>query len=266
MTEFALTKTCSKCGADKPVDQFNRRKSSKDGLAGQCKLCKKEYQKSYYSENKATLNERSRKNYADNRDRYLAQNRIRYAENRDKYRASSQRWMEENREKMLDYYKDRSDETRRRVAELKQDPCLDCGKEYPSEVMEFDHVRGEKRFRVGAMRLHKWERVLEEIGKCELVCCGCHRIRSHFRRKDPKTPRLLKFRRWINEKKNRPCTDCGEIWAPEAMDFDHVRGEKVSEITNMWSWSRKRVESELEKCEIVCANCHRVRTVERMDT
>lgn len=47
------------------------------------------------------------------------------------------------------------------------------------------------------------------------------------------------------------------------MDFDHVRGAKVSGIANMWSWHPDRVRTELAKCELVCANCHRIRTVRR---
>jgi hypothetical protein len=57
------------------------------------------------------------------------------------------------------------------------------------------------------------------------------------------------------------CIDCGYAEHPEALDFDHVRGVKRHEI----SQSRNATElfNELEKCEVVCANCHRVRTRSR---
>jgi lysyl-tRNA synthetase class I len=45
------------------------------------------------------------------------------------------------------------------------------------------------------------------------------------------------------------------------MDFDHVRGRKqanVAELIN--TLSKKRLDEEIAKCEIVCSNCHRVRT------
>ena len=48
------------------------------------------------------------------------------------------------------------------------------------------------------------------------------------------------------------------------MDFDHVRGEKVANVSSIWS--RKSWEAVLEevaKCEVVCANCHRLRTWSR---
>lgn len=60
------------------------------------------------------------------------------------------------------------------------------------------------------------------------------------------------------------CRDCHRGFPPEAMDFDHVRGTKVAGITQMWSWGRARVLAEIAKCELICANCHRERTVFRM--
>lgn len=63
---------------------------------------------------------------------------------------------------------------------------------------------------------------------------------------------------------NASCTDCGEA-DPVVLEFDHVRGEKVESISNL---IRKRkielLEAEFEKCDIVCANCHKRRTAERI--
>ena len=44
---FFLTKTCSKCGETKKIDEFSKRKVSKDGHRGQCKTCVSEYQREY---------------------------------------------------------------------------------------------------------------------------------------------------------------------------------------------------------------------------
>lgn len=69
-----------------------------------------------------------------------------------------------------------------RLDNLKQEPCFDCGLKYPPYVMDFDHVRGEKKFNVGHIRYHSLEKLLEEISKCELVCSNCHRERTHQRK------------------------------------------------------------------------------------
>ena len=59
-----------------------------------------------------------------------------------------------------------------------------------------------------------------------------------------------------------PCADCGREFPPHVMDFDH-RG---SDDKSFWllqragSVSHARLTAELEKCDIVCANCHRART------
>jgi hypothetical protein len=70
------------------------------------------------------------------------------------------------------------------VNELKDNPCTDCGFSYPVECMQFDHVRGRKRFEIGDRAGHyRWATVLKEIIKCDLVCANCHCIRTKERRK-----------------------------------------------------------------------------------
>jgi hypothetical protein len=69
----------------------------------------------------------------------------------------------------------------------------------------------------------------------------------------------------INALKSKPCTDCGGIFPPYVMDFDHIGDDKVNNVGTMVSHghSRERVMAEIAKCELVCANCHRIRTYTR---
>lgn len=61
----------------------------------------------------------------------------------------------------------------------------------------------------------------------------------------------------------RPCVDCG-VTDIRVLEFDHVRGEKYENISRMiQSSSWKAIEAEIAKCEVRCANCHRIKTVER---
>ena len=61
---------------------------------------------------------------------------------------------------------------------LSTHPCVDCGEEDPT-VLEFDHVRGEKRFCVSRAVSHgTWEVLLEEIDKCDVRCANCHRRKT----------------------------------------------------------------------------------------
>ena len=62
------------------------------------------------------------------------------------------------------------------------------------------------------------------------------------------------------EAKRAPCADCGRRYPVYVMDFDHVRGVKRGNVAEMRAESSKRVREEMAKCDVVCANCHRVRT------
>src|SRR5581483_3505785 len=59
----------------------------------------------------------------------------------------------------------------------------------------------------------------------------------------------------------KSCVDCGEADAL-VLEFDHVSGKKLGNISEMVSMGTPwvRIENELAKCEIRCANCHRRKT------
>lgn len=72
------------------------------------------------------------------------------------------------------------------------------------------------------------------------------------------------FRDRLNSlKSERPCYDCGGTFPPEAMDFDHVRGEKAFGVSVGAGKGWDEVRKEIDKCDLVCACCHRVRTQKR---
>lgn len=79
-----------------------------------------------------------------------------------------------------------------------------------------------------------------------------------------KKARKIKLSLFINKLKSNPCTDCGNTFPPICMDFDHLRdksfniGEVYARLT-----SEKTILEEIAKCELVCANCHRIRTQNR---
>jgi len=55
--------------------------------------------------------------------------------------------------------------------------------------------------------------------------------------------------------------DCKISYPYYMMDFDHVRGTKHSNVAELINTlSKKRLDEEIAKCEIVCSNCHRART------
>lgn len=76
--------------------------------------------------------------------------------------------------------------------------------------------------------------------------------------------RAHKFKKsFVDKIKSKPCADCGKIYPPIVMDFDHrIDSEKIREIARMitGNWSLENIQREMAKCDIVCANCHRIRT------
>lgn len=61
------------------------------------------------------------------------------------------------------------------------------------------------------------------------------------------------------------CVDCGYKDHPEALDFDHlpefIKSANISNLIHRGPWSA--IEAEISKCEVRCANCHRVMTARR---
>jgi 5-methylcytosine-specific restriction endonuclease McrA len=69
----------------------------------------------------------------------------------------------------------------------------------------------------------------------------------------------LKNRRdaWFADKK---CVDCGST---ERLEIDHVNpAEKVA--NSVWSWTKKKRDVELAKCEVRCYKCHKKRTAQQL--
>ena len=66
-------------------------------------------------------------------------------------------------------------------------------------------------------------------------------------------------------KEGAPCSDCGGSFHFSQMEFDHLRDKDaaVSRLANAPATLRRLAE-EIDKCELVCANCHRLRTWERL--
>jgi len=65
-------------------------------------------------------------------------------------------------------------------------------------------------------------------------------------------------------KEDSGCVDCNTKYPFYVLDFDHSRGNKVSNIGQMLDYfTIEDILKEVAKCDIVCSNCHRVRTYTR---
>lgn len=67
-------------------------------------------------------------------------------------------------------------------------------------------------------------------------------------------------REYIQKLKSVPCMDCKNSFNPVAMDFDHREGsDKKMNVSMLCNYSWDRLLKEIEKCDIICSNCHRIR-------
>jgi hypothetical protein len=71
-------------------------------------------------------------------------------------------------------------------------------------------------------------------------------------------------RRLVAMLKQVPCKDCGQRFLPCAMDFDHHSGDKKFSVSQgISNHTIEELIDEINKCDVVCSNCHRIRTIER---
>lgn len=77
-------------------------------------------------------------------------------------------------------------------------------------------------------------------------------------------PQILQF--VVDYLKTHPCVDCPEK-DPIVLEFDHVRGIKLDNISSMIrnGNSQQAIEVEIAKCEVRCANCHRRKTAKQFN-
>jgi Zn finger protein HypA/HybF involved in hydrogenase expression len=105
-------------------------------------------------------------------------------------------------------------------------------------------------------------------------CCQAEANKVHYQNNKQSYLDRAKARnsRLIEENQRRlyiylsqhPCVDCGQTDV-RVLEFDHVRGKKMESIARLVrlgiSWAT--IEDEIAKCEVRCANCHRIKTNER---
>lgn len=115
-------------------------------------------------------------------------------------------------------------------------------------------------------------------GKRSSYCIECQReySRNHHaatkgtehnvtRRRTNRVARRDRNLQIIRSAKDVPCTDCDTRFPYYVMDFDHLDPtDKLADIgREARQWSAAKLQAEIDKCEVVCSNCHRIRTFNR---
>ncbi|MCX6751885.1 MAG: hypothetical protein NTZ87_00035 [Candidatus Nomurabacteria bacterium] len=133
-------KKCSKCRKEKLISEFNFKIKSLGLRHGQCRDCTRLSVKNHYNRNREYYLEKTQKRNTKLRLRLLG---------------------------YLEQY-------------LLKNPCIDCG-ESDITVLEFDHTGKVPKFKAVSYLIryrYTFEKIKEEIGKCEVRCANCHRRKT----------------------------------------------------------------------------------------
>lgn len=127
-------------------------------------------------------------------------------------------------------------------------------REYPEKKREYDRQR--KRL------LREADREAYNETQREYYADNSDRIKEQVtaRRKAHRA----RVRKYLAEVKSVPCADCQIAYPSQCMDFDHLSDKRfnVSEAAS-GNYSLETIKAEIVKCEVVCSNCHRIRTHKR---
>ncbi len=133
--------------------------------------------------------------------------------------------------------------------------CTHC-----EEALPLGEFQPDIRYRGGYR--HQCDECREAVDHQRRASWGDEQVAAHRTRG---ADAGLKHRKRLQELKMvMGCVDCGYAGHPEALDFDHIpeRGPKLFGLGAVrMAWATVLVE--IAKCDVVCANCHRIRTAER---
>lgn len=138
-------------------------------------------------------------------------------------------------------------------AKCRCDLCSDAQRDYMKAMwLKHGHKQNAKRRKNAPLGRPK------KCGHKEI--CRCQYLRhlpyivANYRSK----------RKLIIDLKDKPCMDCGKTYPHPCMDFDHRPGTtKVKDLSQMTGYHEDTIRKEAAKCDVVCSNCHRVRTYNR---
>ena len=106
--------------------------------------------------------------------------------------------------------------------------------------------------------------------RCDLCVKANVDHAAYYRKNKPEAHRAAvkkcatKTVEMLREAKAKPCADCGIQYPHYVMQFDHLHSKEFQLSDKKTRYrGRERVLAEIEKCDVVCANCHHARTYNR---
>jgi hypothetical protein len=130
--------------------------------------------------------------------------------------------------------------------------------------LDFHHPNGDKENTVSNLLIgnYSWRKIEIELNRCELLCSNCHR-EYHFNISQSKDERRITKKILLDYKGNK-CEKCGYNKCQSGLTFHHLDPSKKDFNFSEISVRAKSLQDlndniikELDKCSLLCANCHR---------
>ena len=181
-----MTKVCSACGRELPIDEFYIRKASRDGRDYKCKDCARKYSQSRRDNYPELTKEIARRTRAKNRERINKRQRDQYAIDRE-----NPEYMEKRRQYARDFQNPKNKLkriARKNLLNNSKPPCAKCG-ETRGYVLQYHHIDPKtKLISIGANCARDAKLIENEIKKCVCLCANCHKEFHHFYGARPRDP------------------------------------------------------------------------------
>jgi len=142
--------------------------------------------------------------------------------------------------------------------------CELCG-ENNLFCLEFHHNEDEiKETTFWSIGEYRWSVIEKELKKCKLLCGNCHG-KLHYNNTNESTSYKTNKKIFLEYKGINGCEKCGYNECNSSLDFHHINenekeftfGEITSKYNNIQDLTEK-IENEINKCEVLCKNCHKL--------
>jgi hypothetical protein len=272
MCEETIKKACYECGQEKKLSEFPKAKTCRDGRANKCNLCRSSEIRHWRDENSGKEKETKRLYYINHIEEIKETRRQYRHNNKEKERLRHAEYHLKNKSIINTKRRETFAIFSKKVVLFMGGTCQLCGlKTDYYEVYDCHHRDPrEKEYSISLLSHKDWEaEVLPELQKCILVCRRCHvsLTRQIARLKLDKTPDQ-KYNNCKSDAYKKRCVDyignrcqiCNFVTEDYAKyDFHHVSPPNKSygiPVLLRKDWDTI-VKPELDKCALLCGNCHR---------
>jgi hypothetical protein len=201
-----------------------------------------------------------------------------YMKNKERIKKTNKKWREKNQKRVNEKQKKWREKNAIKIKKRRSEAwetrhkwvsdyasaktCLFCGEKDPA-CLVFHHRNPEEKEQPVSRMVSQGcsiAKIQKEIEKCDVLCENCHAKLHHqiFIEQTTKTPEETpSFVKWFREYKKTLKCSCGENH-PACLSFHHKNPEeKTNTVANLaCTHSPAKVKNEIDKCDILCRNCH----------